>query len=236
MRSSVRIARDETRGGGYPPGIPSEHLDNLYLAGQRTIVGVDVPHGAGEEARRGGVAGRVVRTGEIVVDGLRNADDRQSLVHVVRAYGDLLGGLHRPVAARIEERPDVTFPEDRQQPLEIGGRHGAARAAEGRSWRLSRCHEPTRIDGPQIDEVFRDDAVDPVPRAEERPYPAEPARLVHETNQAGVDDGGRAAAVRDERIAEAQRYPRRRRGGWLMSAVTRPPSRANVPAPSSIRP
>ena len=117
----VRRTVARQRGGRHDPaGIPAEHLHEFHLPGERAVVRPDIPHRAGEEARRRSVAGSVIGFRQVVIDGLGNSDHLEIEARRARQGGDLGGRAHGPVAARVEKAADVARPEDIEQPLAAG--------------------------------------------------------------------------------------------------------------------
>ena len=89
--------------------------DGDCLGGVNRAVTDDFLHGGGNELRRGTVAGGVVGAGEVVVDGLRNADRTHLVVRGLQIFAQLCNGVHGVVAADVEEVADVVLLEDGDQ-------------------------------------------------------------------------------------------------------------------------
>ncbi len=88
--------------GGQESGVAAHH-DGDVNARQRAVVEVGADECLGHEARRRGIAWRVVAFHQVVVDGLGDVDAAQVVAFLRRLLADDAGGLGRVVAADVEE-------------------------------------------------------------------------------------------------------------------------------------
>ena len=165
---------------------------------QRQIVEIGAGEGLRDEARRRGIARRVVEADEIVVDRLRDMDRAQPMIGLLRLLGDdahRVGGI---VAADIEERVDRVRLQDLEDLLAIFEVGLVAGRAERRGRRRrDRLEIGDRLLA-EIDEIVVDDAAHALQRAIDMRDVGKPPRLERHAGQRLVDDRRRAAALRDE--------------------------------------
>ena len=176
------------------------------------------------------VAGRVVDQPElavahVVVDRLGHADGHQVQPALVGQLGDLVGRVHRVVAADVEQIADLVGPQDLDHPLEILGlarlelvAAGADRA--GRRRESQQGHLLGRL-GREVEQFLLQHALDAVPGPVDRADGVELAGRLDDPPQAAVDDRRRPAALGDDQIpptlmtltsADAGRMPSRFHG------------------------
>ena len=79
----------------------------------------------------------MIRTEQIVVDGLRNPHHTALIAHFLHIFADFVASVHGVVSAGIEEIAHVVFLENLQNPflisvVYIGIRHFIAAGTQGR--------------------------------------------------------------------------------------------------------
>ena len=157
--------------------------------------------------RRGAEARGVVRDGQVVVDGLRNtdkADVRTDQMRVVRHLGN---GVHRVIAADVEEILDVQALQASEQLLVdlISLFDGRKFISAGTQIARRRALQKLDVDGIrkdriQIDVAAVQEALDAVAHAVHGPE-AKLFRLRENACQTGVDDCGGTAGLADDHIS-----------------------------------
>ena len=99
--------------GGKPARITSHNFNDGYsLGGVNRAVANDLLHCGGDILCRRAEAGSVVGYNKVVVDGLGHAHDSHLVIVILQILGKLCNGIHRIVAADIEEVSDIIFLED----------------------------------------------------------------------------------------------------------------------------
>ena len=81
---------------------------------------VDFHDGGSDILGGGSIAGAVVGTGEVVVDGLGDAHDAAGIAVGEEELGDFVAGIHGVVAAVVEEVADVVLLKDFDDALIVG--------------------------------------------------------------------------------------------------------------------
>ena len=186
---------------GDPPGVPAHDFDDhdaLVAAGGgvETVEGIGhAGHGAVEAEGHGGGF-------EIVVDGLRDADDRDA------GFVELLRGGERAVAADADEHVDPQRGEGALGLLEDGGRDVAAVAAvadfgdevafaRGAEHGAAEVHDPGGVGAGQSHRVaaFGEEALEAVVKADD--FPVEIGGGADHAAEDGIEAGAIAAASED---------------------------------------
>ena len=214
MRRVGRVAPlGQDGAGGDPARRAAHHLDDAagaVVGGHAADVQADLHDGGGVVLDDRAVARAVVGVGQVVVNGLGHADD----AHVVAALDgflvDLVGGVLGVVAADVEEVADVVGLEHLEQPVHVlggllrllleinlvaaGAQRGGGRVAAGPRW-------SALLLVVDVNEFLVEDAEDAVGAAVDFLDALVPARFLNDAGQAGVDDGRRAARLRDQEIS-----------------------------------
>ena len=195
---------------GEPARVAAHDLDDrdqLLLVGEAVAVADDLLDGGGDVLRRAAVARCVVGQGEVVVDRLGHAEEALRLAGEQRVVGELLDGVHRVVAADVDEALDVELVENVED-LDVdvlilvdGGQLVAAGAQEGGRGALEDLDVQLVLDiVGQIDVLLIEQALDAVAHAVDLVEAAIHGRLEH-ARQAGVDDSRRAAGLSYDDVA-----------------------------------
>ena len=160
-------------------------------------------------AGRAAVAGRVVdqlefAVADVVVDRLRHTDAQNVQSPFLSEFGDLVGGIHRVVAADVAEIPHVMSTEHLDDPLEVLllvflqlVPAGADRAGRGRGPQQS---DFLRILFGQVQQLFLQHALDAVPAGVDRADVVEFPRRLDQTAEAVVDHRRWAAGLGHNQI------------------------------------
>ncbi len=165
------------------------------------VVAGDLADGGRDVFDDGAVAGAVVGDGQVVVDGLGNADDAEGVALFLGELGDLVGGVLGIVAAGVEKVADVVGLEDLEDAFKVGlllelvaagAEGGAGGMLEGADGLLGLRRE--------IDEVFLEDAEHTVQGAVDLFDFIVVERFGDHAGHAGVDDGRGAAGLADQGI------------------------------------
>ena len=168
---------------------------------QRSVVQIGPCECLGDELARRAEARAVVRADEVVVDGLGNVDAAELVVHHLGLLIHDAARVGRVVSADIEEMADVVRLHDREHLLAILDVGFVAGRSEGRRRGPGDLLEVRRGGFGEVHEIFVDDAADAVARAVDMCDLGEPARLEDNAYEALVDDCGRTAALRNERVS-----------------------------------
>ena len=83
----------------------------------------DLHDGGGNILGGGSKAGAVIRSGQVVVNGLGHAHDPAFIAYPAHILRDFVAGIHRIVAAVVEEVAHIVLLEDLQDTLVIGVIH-----------------------------------------------------------------------------------------------------------------
>ena len=178
------------------------HHDADIDARQRPIIEIGAGEGLRDEARRGRKARRVVVDHQIIVDGLGDMDGPQRIamrLGLLRDDADRVGTI---VAANIKEAADLVRLQNLEDFLAIFDVRFVARRAE--RGRRGAGHEFEVVGRllRQIGEILVDDSAHAVKRAVDALDLTKFARFQHGADQRLVNDGGRAAALRDENLGK----------------------------------
>ena len=151
----------------------------------------------------GAIAGGVVGEHQVVVDGLGHAHEPDAAAHGLSVPGQLVDGVHAVVAADVEEPLDIQLLQNgeqlfkhrlvllrRGQLVAAGAQEGGRRAFE--QFDVNVGAQALR----EVADLFIQQALDAVQHAVHVLRAAVLAGLEH-ARQAGIDDGGGAAALAD---------------------------------------
>ena len=116
----------QRRGGGQPARIAAHDLDDGHvLRAVDRRVADDLLHHNADVLGRTAVAGGVVGDHQVIVDGLGHAHKADVAADVCAVVGQLADGVHRVIAADVEEVADVQLLQNLEQPdvdaLALGG-------------------------------------------------------------------------------------------------------------------
>ena len=172
----------------------ASHDDADIDAGQRAEIEIDAEERGGDELAGRNEARRMVVVDQVVVDGLGRMHEGHRAAG--RLGQDLLraGGV---VAADIDEGVGADLLQAGQHHLAIGGVRLVAGAAEGGARRAGDQPQLRFGNRGQVDIVAVADAAHAVARAQHFGAGMALLRLQHRAGQRLVDDGGRAASLRD---------------------------------------
>ena len=202
LRRGLAAQARQRCGGGQPAGVaPHDLHDQDGIKIVHRAVADDLRHRGGDELRRRAVARRVIHARQIVIDGLRHADDPNGTADCGEIGGQLFHRVHRIVAADVKERADIMRLQ-RAADLFVRMRVFFGRGqlvpagAQGGGWRLDQQSALLRISQPvgQIDQPVAQHALDAVGGAENALYAFADGLLVH-AEQRGIDHTGRAAGL-----------------------------------------
>jgi hypothetical protein len=198
-RVAGRVARQRRR-CGEPAGVPPHRLDDrdLVEAGHGAQVQPDLLRGDGQVAGGAGVARRHIAAGQVVVDGLGDADHPERCSVRGRGRREFAHRRHRAVAADQTECVDlrVQQPRHERRQLGVGGAIAAAAQRRGRLLRQARklgggCRR-------EIDPIAAHQPSQAVARAPQATATGQRLPRRDQRGQRGVDDRGGAAALGDE--------------------------------------
>ena len=194
-------------GGGWNEANFSSHRLQYENGISRTAAGIllvgELNH-VRPIAGRAAVTGRVIdeferAVADVVVDRLGDAHADETQAPLVGEFGDLVGRIHRVVAADIAEVADVVGLEDFDEAVEVL----LLRFAEfvpARADRTGRRRHPQqsnffgRLRG-QVEQFLLEHAFDPVPARVNRPDVRKAASRLDQAAQAVVDHRGRPARL-----------------------------------------
>ena len=123
VRRRIAALAGESACGGDPAGVAAHHLHHEHFGGGARHRG-DVERGLqrrdGDVLRDRAEARAAVGEGQVVIHGLRHADAGDGIAERLAHLRDLVRGVHRIIAAVVEEIADVMGLEDLDQPLIFG--------------------------------------------------------------------------------------------------------------------
>ena len=137
MRRVVGFVAGERRGGGEPAGVAPEDLDHCD-AGQRAIVRSDVAQRVREETGGGGISGRVIGSGDVVVDGFGDADNADLHARRLRGQRQPVRHFHGSVSAVRKDIADAMTAESAKHFFMFAGADLIPRSTEKGAWGLGR--------------------------------------------------------------------------------------------------
>ena len=232
----VATLREDGR-GGEPAGVAAHDFkdrDEVVLA-HGGVIESGLTDGHADVLGDGAEAGAVVGQGKVVVDGLRHADDTEFVAALLGEGVDLGGGVLGVIATDVVEVADVVRFEDLEDAVKVFGLlHLVAAGAEGGAWGVAESAEGLLGFGGEVDELFVEDALDTI----ETTVDLDDFVLMLEgfrdhPGEAGVDDGGRTAALRDEKVAnEGRRHGSERVEKWVVGSPTPLGNTENPPLPA----
>ena len=201
------VALGQCGGGGQPAGVAAHDLDDGDILGAVDGgVADDLLHHHADVLGRRAVAGSVVGDHQIVVDGLRHAHEADVALDALAVLSQLADGVHRVVAADVEEAADVQLFEDGEELLVQGlvgvpvGQLVAAAAEEAGGGALEQLDvEVIGQQGGQVHDPLLQQTGDAVAHAVDDVRAAALAALEH-TSQTCVDDRGGAAGLANDCI------------------------------------
>ena len=123
VRRCIAALAGEPACGGDPTGMAPHHLHHEHFGGSprhRGDIERGLECGHGDELGDRAEARAAVGEGQIVVHGLRHADAGDGVAERLAHLRDLVRGVHRVVAAVVEEISDVMGLEDLDQTLVLG--------------------------------------------------------------------------------------------------------------------
>ena len=185
--------------------------------------------GDGAEARA------VVGERKVVIDGLRHADDAEFVAALFGEGVDFGGGVLGVVATDVVEVADVVRFEDLEDAVEVFGLlHLVAAGTEGGAGRVTEGAESLLGLGGEVDELFVQNALDTIEATIDfDDFVLMLERFRDHPGEASVDDGGRTAALRDEKIAnERRRHGSERVEKWVVGSPTPLGNTENPPLPA----
>ena len=192
-------------GGSQPAGVSAHALDNgNHALVVNVAVAGDFHDRGGDVLRCGGKAGAVIGAEQVVVDGLGNAEHAALVADLLHVAVDLVAGIHRVVAAVIEEIADVVFFENLENALIVGfvglgiGDLIAA-GAEGGGGRVEQAFQLCGVLLIHHHQAVVEDADDAVKRAVDLGDVLALQRGLDDAVGAGVDNGGGTAGLTDDR-------------------------------------
>ena len=198
------VLRCQRRRGGQPAGVAAHDLHDHDHAGVIDMgVVIDLHHGRGDVLGRRGIAGAVVGTEEVVIDGLGYAHDPALVAHGLHIGVDFVAGIHGVVAAVIEEVADVMLLEHLQDPAIVGivlfrVCDLIAAGAQSRGGSVFQQPQLLRILQPHVEQTVIQHALDAVLGAQHLRDAGGLQRRVDDTVGTGVDDRCRPAGLSDD--------------------------------------
>ena len=189
-----------------PAGIPAHHLDDDDV---RCIVYLELSLQLGDGGRdilRGGAeAWAVIDAVEVVIDGFRCADHddvrNMMLLNIIRELPD---GIHRVVAADIDEIADLVLLEDADERLELRRilcrilqLETAGAKCSGRGHGQGVEHVLDVFDAAQIQELFTQYTLDTIACTEHLAHLRVSDGGLDDAGQRGVDGGRRSTGLCD---------------------------------------
>ena len=191
------------QGGGasQPAGVAAHDLDDADHAGViHSGILIDLHAAGGNILGGGGEAGAVVGSKQVVVDGLGHAHHAALIADLLHVLADLVAGVHRVVAAVVEEVADVILLEDLQNPLVVGVihirvRHLVPAGAQGRGGGVLQQFQLCRVLLAHIKQPVVQNALDAVLRAQDAGDAGVLQCRGDDAVGTSVDDGSRAAGL-----------------------------------------
>ena len=206
-----------------PARVAAQGFHHHDVDGQALHVAADFRHAARHIPRRTAEARRVVGDGQVVVHGLGDADDVDAPLGA--AGIQLAAGIHGAVAAVHEDIADAVFLENGHHSLILGGFQGVPAGADGGGRAGQQAAEFCVGDVGDVPQLFVQQTAG---AADGRIHPVHQRAVLGLTDgavQGGVDDGGGAAAMHDEKITGHGRPPFSRSRSRRGDGRTRPCSR-----------
>ena len=208
VRRLVGALARKPAGGGDPAGMAAHDFHDEHFGrslGHRGDVERRFARGHRDVLRHGAEARAAIRVRQVVVDGLRHADADHLVAELIADLGHLVSGVHRVVAAVVEEVADVVRLEYFDEALVLGAilleaLELVARGPECARRRVSQSFDSGAGFLAAVDEVFGERADDAVAA---RIYLVDELRLHRGFDDArggGVDDRRYAARLSIKRV------------------------------------
>ena len=202
------------------------------------------------------VAGGVVGETQIVVDSLGHTDEPHTAAHLLPVAGQLCDGVHRVVAADVEEVADVQLFQNGEQlfvdgfvGVPVGQLVAAAAQIAGRGALEQLDAHAVVQQNVELQQLFLEQTLDAVLHAVHLVCTQTAGGFVY-ARKAGVDHGGRAAALTNDHILGHEylllqisflsfvhrcrfRLPRRQSGVWSKGPALPADRAANKPDAAS---
>ena len=148
----------------------------------------------------------MVGKAQVVVDGLGHTDEPHTAAHTLPVAGQLCDGIHRVVATDVEHRADVVLVKQGEQldkrgsiGIRVGQLEAAAAQIAGRSaLEQFDAHAVIQQDV-EFQQLFLEQTLDAVLHAVHLVCTQTAGSFVY-ARKAGVDHGGRAAALTNDDI------------------------------------
>mgnify|MGYP000072345385 CR=1 FL=1 len=201
------VAACEAGRTGQPSGVTAHDLGHSH-ATDVVDGGVtdDFLEDGGDVLGRRAVAGGVVGEAEVIIDGLGYTDKTHRTAYLCAVAAELGDGVHRVVAADVEHRADVVLVKQGEQLDERGGigvRVGQLEAAAaqiaGRSTLEQLDAHAVVQQNVELQQLFLEQTLDAVLHAVHLVCTQTAGSFVYAC-KAGVDHGGRAAALTNDDI------------------------------------
>ena len=152
------------------------------------------------------VAGGVVGKTQVVVDGLGHTDEPHTAAHLLPVAGQLRDGIHRVVAADVEHGADVVLVKQSEQldergsiGVRVGQLEAAAAQIAGRSTLEQLDAHAVVQQNVELQQLLLEQTFDAVLHAVHLVCTQTAGGFVY-ARKAGVDHGGRAAALTNDDI------------------------------------
>ncbi len=124
MGGAIRAVGSQGTRGGEPPRVAPHHLQDEGPPtgrGHGIEIQPHLPYRSGEILCSGAKTRAAIGVHDVVVDGLGHADHRQRVATIPGRGLNLPTGLHRAIAAVVEEETNVVGRQDRKQAVVLGG-------------------------------------------------------------------------------------------------------------------
>ncbi len=204
MRRVFGVLAGKAARGGNPAGVSAHDFQDEDLCrglGHRQHIQGRLLRRNGDVLGDGAEAGAVVGDGQVIVDGLRDAEAGHGKAHALADLRHLVRGVHRVVAAVVEEVADVVGFEDLDQAFVFGAvfvdtLELVARGAESAARRVHQGRNGRCAFLAGVDHVFGQCTDDAVASGVDvgdllRMF----ARGLDDAAGGGIDDGGNTARL-----------------------------------------
>jgi len=210
VRRVLLIALARGSGRRQPSHAAAHGFQNGDRLRQGTDIQPQVARGLGNVAGRAGVAWATIRNGNVVIDGLGNAQH----AHVIGGLGglpamaaDRLGPEHGAVAAGEEDVVNVVLAQALEEALQIVLRRLGARGAKRRAGSCAEQVKVSRREVAEVDGGSIGEALEAEPCAEDAGELAVRMRFFDDCGKGRVEDLRRSAALHDQQIARRHLRP-----------------------------
>jgi len=201
VRGVIVVELGERCGGGEPTRAAAHGFIDRGGLGERADVHAEVADRLGDVAGGGAVTGAAVGAGDVVVDRLGDADDREVEPPCRCRLGNRVSAAEGAVAADHEEMSDVAVLQMLEDAIEVGIGRFDAGGAEGCAGGSAEFFQIGGRESKEVDEVILQQTFNSEPCAENLLEATAARGFVDDAVKAGVDDGGWAAALEDEEVA-----------------------------------